>query len=71
MQDEITIRLTAQQLDVVANALGQRPYIEAAPVIEVIRQQVIEQDPNRPTIAPPPNGPHPDANDGVNAPALQ
>lgn len=40
--DEINIRFTPQQLDAVANALGHRPYIEAAPVIEAIRQQVAE-----------------------------
>lgn len=66
MTDEIVIRFTAQQLDVVANALGHRPYIEAAPVLDVLRQQVAQQQPGG-NIPAPPNGAHPDSN----APALQ
>lgn len=56
MTDEIVIRLTAQQLDVVANALGHRPYIEAAPVLDVLRQQVAQQQPGG-NIPAPPNDP--------------
>lgn len=69
MTDEIVIRLTAQQLDVVANALGHRPYIEAAPVLDVLRQQVAQQ--NSPMPPTPPNGPAPAAGDEGNAPSLQ
>lgn len=54
--DSIVISFTAQQLDIVANALGQRPYIEAAPVIEELRKQVAaqQQPPGLPPIEPPP-----------------
>jgi hypothetical protein len=58
MQDDIVIHFTAQHLDIVANALGHRPYIESAPVIEAIRQQVANQppqlSPGLPPIDPPP-----------------
>lgn len=40
MTDTITLNLTPQQLDIVANALGQRPYIESAPVLDAIGKQV-------------------------------
>lgn len=66
MSDEIVIRFTAAQLDCVANALGHRPYIEAAPVIDAIRQQVAAlQSPV------PANGPTPAPGDEANAPSLQ
>jgi len=69
MSDEIVIRFTPQQLDAVANALGHRPYIEAAPVIDAIRQQVAAL--NAPAMPPtPPNGPGPETDTGA-APALQ
>lgn len=71
MTDEIVIRFTAQQLDCVANALGHRPYIESAPVIEAIRAQVAQQQPGSLPGNPPPNGPHPDASDSGNTPGLQ
>ena len=64
MQDQIPITFTAQQLDIVANALGQRPYIEAAPVIEAISKQVAAYNANggRPSEPPlPPIDQHPDA----------
>lgn len=56
MQDNIVISFTAQQLDIVANALGHRPYIEAAPVLDELRKQVAaqQQPPGLPTIDPPP-----------------
>lgn len=49
MQDNIVIHFTAQQLDIVANALGHRPYIEVAPVLDELRKQVAAQ---QPTAAP-------------------
>ena len=55
MQDQILITFTAQQLDIVANALGHRPYIEAAPVLDELRKQVAaqQQPPGLPPAAPP------------------
>lgn len=40
MTDSITISFTPQQLDAVANALGQAPYIVAAPILGEISKQV-------------------------------
>jgi hypothetical protein len=56
MQDTIMISFTPQQLDAVANALGNAPYVVAAPVIDAIRQQVAAQNqpPGLPPIEPPP-----------------
>lgn len=56
MQDSIVISFTAQHLDIVANALGQRPYIEAAPVLDELRKQVAaqQQPSGLPPIEPPP-----------------
>ena len=61
MQDQIVITFTAQQLDIVANALGHRPYIEAAPVLDELRKQVAaqQQPPGLPPIDPPPLEPAP------------
>ena len=64
MTDEIVIRFTAQQLDVVANALGQRPYIETFQILDSIRAQVAAL--NAPATPPtPPNGPGPDTDTGA------
>ena len=55
MHDSIIISFTAQQLDIVANALGQRPYIEAAPVLDAISKQIAaQQQPGLPPVEPPP-----------------
>jgi hypothetical protein len=40
MSELIHLELTPQQLDAVATALGHRPYIEAAPVLDAIAKQV-------------------------------
>ena len=40
---EYTIKLTAQQLDVIGAGLGDQPFNKAAPLINKLRQQVIEQ----------------------------
>jgi hypothetical protein len=40
---EYTVKLTAAELDVVGEALGSQPYKLAAPLINKLRQQVIEQ----------------------------
>jgi len=66
MSDAIPLTLTAQQLDVVANALGQRPYIEAAPVLDEISKQVRAYNAS----LPPANGPTPTPADADNVPAL-
>jgi hypothetical protein len=66
MSDEITIRFTPQQLDAVANALGHRPYIEAAPVLDAISKQVAAHNAS----LPPANGPAPGPGDADNVPAL-
>lgn len=56
MQDQIVIHFTAQQLDIVANALGHRPYIESAPVLDELRRQVAaqQQPPSLPPVEPAP-----------------
>jgi hypothetical protein len=58
MLDQIVITFTAQQLDIVANALGHRPYIEAAPVLDELRKQIAAQQPPGPvpSDAPPADG---------------
>lgn len=40
---EYTIKLTAQDLDVIGAALGEQPFNKAAPLINKLRQQVMEQ----------------------------
>jgi len=37
-----TIKLTEQELNVISNALGERPFKEVFPVMETLRKQVIE-----------------------------
>ena len=43
MNDEITLKLTPKALDVIATALGQRPYIEVAETLQSIGQQIAAQ----------------------------
>ena len=49
--DEMTLTLTSKDMDIVANALGQRPYVEVAQLLQKISQQVQAQ--NQPPAAPP------------------
>lgn len=51
MDDTITLKVSKQGLDVIANALGQRPYMEVAQLLQEIGQQVQAQRP--PPAAPP------------------
>lgn len=41
--DAITLTFDSKTLDYIANVLGQRPYVEAAPVLNSIAQQVQAQ----------------------------
>lgn len=43
MSDVITLTFDSKTLDYIANVLGQRPYLEAAPVLNSIAQQVQNQ----------------------------
>lgn len=43
MEIALTLRLTAQRLDYIANVLGQRPYAEVAAVLADIAAQVAAQ----------------------------
>lgn len=43
MKDELTLTLSAQEMDKVANALGQRPYVEVAQLLQKIAQQIGDQ----------------------------
>lgn len=43
MNDELVLRLTAADMDKVANALGQRPYVEVAQLLQNIAQQITAQ----------------------------
>ncbi len=40
---EYTIRLTAQEVDIVGRALGKLPYEDVALIIQKLRQQIVEQ----------------------------
>jgi hypothetical protein len=40
MEPKLNILLTSQQLDVIANALGQRPYVEVAALLTDLSEQV-------------------------------
>lgn len=42
---ELSLTLTAGDLNVVFNALSEAPYRVAAPIIEKLRQQVVAVDP--------------------------
>lgn len=42
--DEMTLKLTSKDMDIVANALGQRPYVEVAQLLQKISQQVQQQN---------------------------
>lgn len=59
MSDHIIISFTPQHLDTVANALGQRPYIEAAPVLAEISKQVAAHNAGQPASDPPSDEPLP------------
>jgi hypothetical protein len=50
-----TLKVTQAQLDIIANALSERPYREVAPVIIEISKQIQEQStqPHLPRKAPP------------------
>lgn len=56
MLQQITLVFSPQRLDYIANVLAQRPYAEAAPVIDDIRAQVqAQQDPGPgPVLVSPP-----------------
>lgn len=54
MNDELTLRLSSKNMDIIANALGHRPYIEVAQLLQEIGQQIQAQQ--TPTIAPTSNG---------------
>lgn len=43
MKDELTLTLSAQEMDKVANALGQRPYVEVAQLLQKMGQQIAQQ----------------------------
>jgi len=43
--DTITLKLDSKSMDIIANALGQRPYVEVAQVLQNISQQIRAQQP--------------------------
>lgn len=53
--DELILKVTAKEMDIIGVALGNRPYIEVAQLLQKISQQVMSQ--KQPAQAlPPPNG---------------
>lgn len=52
MNDELHLTLTAQEMDKVANALGQRPYVEVAALLQKIAQQIGQQQKQGPQTGP-------------------
>jgi hypothetical protein len=40
---DFTLKFTDKQLDIIGNALGQRPFVEVAGIIQEITQQVQAQ----------------------------
>jgi hypothetical protein len=52
---EFTLKFSEKQMDIVANALGMRPYVEVAQLLQSITQQIQAQQPQ---VSPPqlPNG---------------
>jgi hypothetical protein len=65
--DRITLTLDTKSMDIVANALGMRPYVEVAQVLQNISQQIQAQQQPQPAQLPgegKPNGaaaPQPEA----------
>lgn len=50
---EYTIKLTAQELDIVGRGLGTQPYNDVAPLVQKLRAQVVEQQqPVKPAMVP-------------------
>jgi hypothetical protein len=43
MKDELHLVLNAKEMDTIANALGQRPYVEVAQLLQKIGQQITQQ----------------------------
>ena len=53
MSDQLLhLSLTPQRLDYIAQVLAQRPWAEADPVLQDIRQQVARQQAQQPAPAP-------------------
>ena len=50
--NKVTIELDDSQLQIVLNAMGQRPYAEVAQVVQLIAQQIQAQ--RKPTAVPSP-----------------
>ncbi len=48
----ITLTLTSKKLDIIANALGMRPYVEVAQLLQDIGQQVQAQQPQKLSASP-------------------
>jgi hypothetical protein len=42
-QQEITIKLTVEQVNAILDALGEMPFKRSAPVIDAVRSQAIAQ----------------------------
>lgn len=55
MTDELLLKFDPKTLDYICNVLGARPYVEAAPVLNSIAQQVQNQRLSQP-ITPQSNG---------------
>lgn len=59
----IDLRMTVNELQVVMTALGEMPYRASAPVIESLRKQLLEADPDA-------FGPRPSSGNGMLQPAI-
>jgi hypothetical protein len=52
MPDSYTLKLTSKQMDVVGNALAQRPYAEVAQLLQEITQQIQAQQAQQTPLTP-------------------
>ncbi len=52
MKDELHLTLTAQEMDKIATALGQRPYVEVAGLLQKIVGQINQQQQQGPQTGP-------------------
>jgi hypothetical protein len=43
IMDELVLKVTGKEMDVIANALGTRPYIEVAQLLQKLSLQIKEQ----------------------------
>lgn len=55
---ELTLKVTALELEIIGKGLGTQPYNDVVPLMNKLRQQVMEQQ--KPALAPKPDEPKKD-----------